>query len=305
MKEVHNMEIWKSVFNILKDDIKYLYLKKLPKSKYESFLKTEYKHRTGEDLNMNPPETYTEKMQYAKLYLNTPLKTKLSDKYEVREWIDEKIGSDYLIPLLGVWDNYSDIDFDKMPNRFVLKLNSGSGTNIIVKDKNKLNHKRAKMKFDRWIRKNFAYSSDLQPHYEDIEPKIIAEEFIQDSEGELKEFKFFCFDGQPYYCWVLSDEENDRFGDIYDLNWVKQPWNFEGGENFPTKRKEPENFQHMIEIAKKLSEDFSHVRVDLYSVDNKIYFGEMTFTSSGGYRLILPNKYNRNLGELWNLTEEI
>src|SRR5699024_1359792 len=131
--------MFKTIINIIFSDLKYLYLKRIPQEKHEQFLESEYEKRTGETLSIDKPKKYTEKMQYAKLYLNTPLKSKLSDKYLVREWVENKIGSEYLIPLLGVWDKFSQINFSLLPESFVLKLNSASGTNIIVKEKEKFN----------------------------------------------------------------------------------------------------------------------------------------------------------------------
>jgi len=291
----------KNTVKRLKRGLKYLYLKKIPKSKYASFLKKEYKKRTGGRLHLDPPKKYTEKVQYSKLYNNTSLKTKLSDKYLVRDWISEKIGKEYLIPLIGAWDNFSDIPLESMPQKFVLKTNHGAGWNEIVEDKTTHDFQKSKENFDKWLKKNFAFNGDLQLHYRDISPKIVAEEFIEDADGELKEYKFFCFDGKPYYCWFILETEDQRYGNVYDLNWDIQPWIFEGRENTPQPVEKPENFDEMIEIATQLSEGFSHVRVDLYNVDGHIYFGEMTFTSAGGYRLIIPEEYNYMLGDLWNL----
>lgn len=294
-------ELITQIYKSIKSDIRYIYLKNLSVEKYESFLRKEYKRRTGDILNIKNPEKYTEKIQYAKLYLNTPLKTKLSDKYQVREWIEKKIGKEYLIPLVGAWDSFSEINFNKLPERFVLKLNSGSGTNIIVNNKAEFNYNESKLKFFRWTSKDFAFNNDLQLHYSDIDTKIIAEEFIEDKNKELPEYKFFCFHGQVYYCWQIVGRGSQEYRNVYDLNWNLQPWKFEGHENSPKKYTKPDNFEEMIEIAEKLSKDFPHVRVDLYNVDGKIYFGEMTFTSTGGYRLITPEQYNYMLGDLWKI----
>lgn len=289
------------LYNIIKQDLKYLYIKNLSPKKYESFIEKEYKRRTGQDLNLEKPEKYTEKMQYAKLYLNTPLKTNLSDKYLVREWVEEKIGENYLIPLLGAWDKFSEINFDELPNQFVLKLNSGSGTNIVVKDKSQFDLKKSKMKFDRWLAKNFAFSGDIQLHYKDIKPKIIAEEYIEDSDGELKDYKFLCFDGKVFYCWVDIGRQTTHYRNVYDLDWNLQPWKQHYYDNSPHQIEKPENFDEMVDIAKTLCEGFSHTRVDLYNVNGRIYFGEMTFTNGSGHELIHPEKYNYMLGDLWEL----
>jgi len=295
------IEFVKKVGKLLKREAKYLYLKNLDSRNYESFVKSVYKNRTNEDLDLENPQKYTEKMQYAKLYRNSSLKTRLTDKYLVREWVEEKIGTEYLIPLLGVWESFSDIDFNSLPDRFVLKTNHSSGWNLIINDKEKIDYNRAKRNFGIWLNKNYAYNSDLQLHYENIEPKILAEEFIQDSSGELKEYKFFCFDGKVYYCWFILENSSKRYGNVYDTNWNLQPWIFVGRENTSFKIPKPENYEQMINIATILSENFSHVRVDLYNVDGKIYFGEMTFTSGSGYRTIIPEKYNYQLGDLWNV----
>lgn len=299
------MSVFIKLKTLLNEDLKYLYLSKLPADKYERFLRKEYKKRTGEYLNIESPQKYTEKMQLSKLYGDTPLKTMLSDKYEVREWISNRIGSEYLIPLLGVWSDYSSINFDELPEKFVLKTNHSSGWNLVVNDKGNLNHFKNKIKFNRWMKKKFAYHTDLQLHYKNIKPKIIAEEYIEDSNGELNDYRFICFQGKVYYCWIDLKGLNYHYSNIYNLEWTLQPWELMGLPNSDFEVSKPENFDEMIEIATKLSKGFPHVRVDLYSVDNKIYFGEMTFTSTGGYRLISPKEYDYSLGDLWDLDKEI
>lgn len=285
----------------LKGDLRYYYLKNLNPNNYDKYIKNEYERRIGEKLNLEAPKKYTEKMQYAKLYLNSPLKTHLTDKYLVREWVADKIGKEYLIPLLGVWDNYEDIDFDELPKQFVLKTNHSSGWNLVVKDKNLINHEKEKKKFDRWMKRNFAYYSNLQLHYKDIEPKIIAEEYLEDSDGELKDYKFMCFNGEVHFCWLDIGRFSTHYRNTYDLEWQLLPWNQASYPNYPEPIKKPESFEKMVELAQALCKDFSHVRVDLYYVEGKIYFGEMTFTSGSGYDLIVPDEYNRQLGELWKL----
>lgn len=285
----------------LRDDLKYIQIKSLRTKHYEKFLKNEYKSRTGKLLNIKEPRSFTEKMQYAKLYRNTPLKTELTDKYKVRNWVSDKIGSQYLIPLLGVWDNYDEINFDLLPSEFVLKTNHSSGWNLVVKEKNKINHRKEKIKFDKWMKRNFAYAGDLQLHYKDIEPKIIAEKYIEDKVGELTDYKFLCFGGKVYYCWIDVGRFSRHYRNVYDLNWELQPWRLHTYDNTLKPISKPKNFDKMVEIVRVLCEGFSHVRVDLYSVDEKIFFGEMTFTSESGYGLIYPEHYNNIIGELWDI----
>lgn len=297
------INIIKKIARTTKSDLKYLYLKNMPSSRYQLFLKKEYKKRTGMELNIEKPQTFTKKIQYSKLYDSTYLKTILADKYLVREWVSNKIGSEYLIPLLGVWDNYSEVDFETLPESFVLKTNHGAGTNLIVENKNLINHFKEKIKFDRSLNRNYAYMGGLELHYKDIVPKIIAEEYIEDSTGELNDYKFLCFDGKPYYCWVDIGRYSSHYRNTYDMNWNLQPWNYNQYTNYPTEIPKPKNFEKMVNIATILSEDFSHVRVDLYNVDSKIYFGEMTFTSEAGFASFYPSEYDYKIGELWDISK--
>src|SRR5699024_7868179 len=142
--------------------------------------------------------------------------------------------------------------------------------------------------FNNWLKVNYGYFSLYQMQYENIEPKIIAEKYIQDSNGELNDYKFLCFDGEVYYCWIDVGRYSNHYRNVYDLNWELQTLNIYTRNNTPYHIQRPKNYQKMIEIAKKLCQGFSHVRVDLYNVDGKIYFGEMTFTTNGGYQPIIP-----------------
>lgn len=274
--------------------------KKLDKSAYESEISKQYKQRIGHELDWKCLETYTEKMQWAKLYDNDPRKSVLTDKYAVRNWVTEKIGEEYLIKLLGVWDSFDEIDFTELPDKFVLKTNHGSGTNVIVKDKKTLNLKATKRKFKDWFDTDFGYKS-LELHYSDIKPKIIAEEYIETDLGELQDYKFLCFDGKPYYCWVDMGRYSNHTRNVYNMAWEIQPWNQETYAHYEKPIEEPQNFEKMVEIVETLAQDFAHVRVDLYNVGGKIYFGEMTFTNGGGFDRIFPVEYDKMLGDLWTL----
>ena len=272
--------------------------KKMNPDNYQNEISDQYRKRIGRDLDWNKIETYTEKMQWSKLYLNDQIKSDLTDKYKVREWIENKIGKEYLIKLLGVWDSFDEIDFSKLPEKFVLKTNHGSGTNVIVKNFSELNIKNTRRKFNDWLATDFGYKS-LELHYSKIEPKIIAEEYIETSLGELQDYKFLCFDGKPYYCWVDMGRYSNHTRNVYNLDWELQPWNQETYAHYEHPIDKPENFDDMVRIVKILAEGFAHVRVDLYNVDGKIYFGEMTFTNGGGFDRILPAEYDKALGDLW------
>lgn len=276
-------------------------LSKIPSKWYPSLLGIDYFIKTGKLLDWNHLTTYSEKMQWAKLYDSTPLKTKLTDKYTVREWVTELIGGDFLIPLLGVWGKFDDIPFDSLPSEFILKTNHGSGYVEIIRDKTKINKKLLKLKFDEWMQVKYAYRNGFEMQYLPIPPKIMAEKLITTDTVDLPDYKFLCFDGKPYYCWVDIDRFSGHKRNVYDMDWNLQSWNHAYYHNSPLKLEKPLNFEEMVRIASILSRGFSHVRVDLYNVQGKIYFGEMTFTNSSGFKVAIPEEYDLELGKLWDL----
>lgn len=259
----------------------------------------EYKYK----LDLVDPKTFSEKLQWLKVYDNTPIKTTLSDKYAVREWVKERVGEKYLINLLGVYDSFGEIDFDKLPDKFVIKANHGCGYNILVKDKNKLDKCEACKRVTEWLDTDFsALYGELQ--YKNIERRIIIEEYIDfDRAIAPPDYKFFCFNGKPYYIMYCFDRfiEDEPKNTFYDLNWNNMKFSYFGtqynGDDIPA----PLNFAEMISITEGLCKDFKHVRVDLYNVNGKIYFGEMTFTSFGGKFHFNPPEWDRKLGDLLNL----
>ena len=265
---------------------------------FPEILKKWYKRRTGQMLNLENPQTLNEKTQWLKLYDNSPLKTRLADKYLVRDWVKEQIGEEYLIPLLGVWDNFDEIDFDKLPDKFVLKANHGCAWNVIVKDKSKFDKTKAKKKFDKWMKRNYAYKAGLELQYKDIPPKIIAEQYIADKNNELNDYKALCFNGEPKFIWIdMGRAINKRTENIYDPQWNLQPFLLTY-QNSKEPVASPANLAKMIEFARKMSKDFALVRVDFYDVDGKLYFGEMTFTSASGVDKFKPAEYDLKLGQM-------
>lgn len=244
-----------------------------------------YEKTVGKPLDWNNLKTWSEKMQWIKLYDATPIKTRLADKFLVRSWIAEKIGDEYLIPLIGVWDNFDDIDFDAMPNQFVLKCNHGCAMNIVCRDKKTFDIESAREKINAWMSVDFG-TSYFEPHYSNIKRKIIAEKFMTDGESfDLTDYKFLCFDGKPMYCFYAQNRTNDLTIDYFDMDWNHM--DFERTETPQSKHPEqiqkPKNFELMKKIAADLSKNFIHVRVDLYEIEGQIYFGEMTFTPLAGY----------------------
>ena len=270
-------------------------------------LKEQFKMRTGDELNLDNPQTFNEKMQWLKLYYHrhpNPLLTQCADKVGVREYVKEKIGEEYLVPCLGVWNNPDDIDFDKLPNQFVLKVNWGSGQNIIVKDKSKLNIKKAKEKLRNWMKpESNHYYSFFEWGYKNIKPKIIAEKYIEQMDGNLLDYKFFCFNGQPMYCQIDVDRFTNHTRCFYDMNYKKQDFTI----LYPLYQKEiskSKKFSEMVETAKILSDGFVNVRVDFFAIDNNIYVGEMTFFPGAGNEKFNPVEWDKKFGDLLILPKE-
>lgn len=251
-------------------------------------------------IDWKSPVTYTEKINYSKIFCANDEKTELTDKYLVRNWVEKKIGRDYLIPLLGVYDKFEDIDFDILPSQFVIKCNHDSGSVSFISDINimtKNDFDKLRAKYDYFIKRNFAYWG-FEMHYKNIIPKILVEKYMGDN---IYDYKFLCFNGKPYYCWVDFDRFGNHKRNIYDMQWNLQPFNQWTYGNYEDAVKKPDNFEKMIEIVGILCEGFDQVRVDLYDVDSYIYFGEMTFTNGNGMEIITPDKYDYVLGELWKL----
>lgn len=278
----------------------YAYYEDLFTNKYEKELKLWYKERTGEELNLQNPKTFNEKIQWMKLYDSTPLKTRLADKYLVREWVAEKIGEEYLIPLLGVWDSFEDIDFDKLPERFVLKANHGYNWNYIVKDKSTFDKNDARAKFAEWLNTNFAFKG-LEIQYMNIPPKIIAEEYLENGDSDLYDYKVFCFGGKAESIMYLSERKQGLKMAFFDLEWHKLPFTYSYPRNEADIAK-PKNLDLLIKLAEKLSAGFPHVRVDFYILnDGSLKFGEMTFTTANGMCKWNPPEQNRIYGDLIKL----
>lgn len=288
----------KKKYFLTKKYLMYLKRKRTKPENYPDLIMDEWKRRGYEPFDLKNPETYTQKIQWAEIYENDPRKTTYSDKVAVREWISETIGDEYLIKSLGVFSNVDDIDFDKLPDRFAIKLNNSSGFNIIVKDKSKINVKAIKRQLKKWMKIDYAFYGGFQPHYLGIEPKILIEEYLEDGSGELRDYKFMCFNGVVKYCWVDIGRFGKHCRNVYDPEWNLQPWT-QSYPNYDGLVEKPENFEKMIEIARVLCQGFSHVRVDLYNVDGRIYFGEMTFSNGGGHSKFIPDGYDKSLGDEW------
>ena len=213
------------------------------------------------------------------------MKIRLEDKYLVRDWIKEKIGEEYLVPLLGVWDKFDDIDFDSLPDQFALKCNHGSNMNVIVKDKSLIDKNKTKEKFDRWMKTNYAFTSGLELHYKDIPPKIMSEKYIEQLDNDLIDYKIHFFNGIPKIIQIIGNrnlETHTAKECFLTTDWIPRELmyhTYDSYENIPEK---PENLNELLKIAEILGKGFSYVRVDLYDLSGKIMFGEMTFTPASG-----------------------
>lgn len=265
-------------------------------------LKKWFKKRTGRTLQLDPPVTWCDKINWIKLNGITDEMTLLSDKYLVRDWIREKIGVEYLIPLLGVWDRFEDIDFDSLPESFVLKTNHACKTNVIVTDKSVFDKKTAARDFRRWMMFDFSFRIGFQMQYHNIRRKIIAEEFMRNNGKDLIDYKFHCFDGIPVSCEYIGGRSGETRLAFFDMDWKLLPYRTATYPLYEDLPEKPQNYEKMIDLAKTLSKGFPYVRVDLYHLDNgDIKFGEMTFTPSSGQCTWVPDGTDEMLGKLIHL----
>lgn len=290
------------------DDRKLIEMRKMDPSEYPNYLRKVYQERTGHILDLDNPQRLTEKIQWRKLMDRNKVYACLSDKYLVRKWVERKIGSEYLIPLIGNWKHFNEIDFDLFPDQFVLKTNNASHTNIIIKDKRQfLKRKKSfERKIEYWLRTPFAYLEALELHYLDISPQIVAEEYLPPSEGnsDLTDYKFHCFNGSPYLCQVIGDRTRGETIDFYNMSWEHMPIRRPPYINASSEPKKPVCFDLMKCLASELSSGFQYVRVDLYENNGKVFFGEMTFTPTSGMMELDPDEWDYTLGAMWNINAE-
>ena len=282
----------------------------------KTYIKIKYKAMIGCNISFSNPQTFNEKLQWLKLYDRKPEYTTMVDKYAVKQYVEDLIGKAYIIPTLGVWNHFDEIDFEKLPNQFVLKCTHDSGGLIICKEKSQLDKKTAKEKIEKSLKRNFYWSSREWP-YKDVTPRIIAEQYLQDDSdskfqfGEdaksgLTDYKFYCFDGQAKIVMIASNrftEEQTTF-DYFDRQYNHLPFRW-GNPSSKVPPQKPHKLEEMFSIADHLSSNIPEVRVDLYLSGNHIFFGELTFFDGGGFDKIEPTEWDYKLGKLLSLPRKI
>ena len=268
------------------------------KTNAKEFLKKEYRFLMGKDLDLGNPKLYTEKLQWLKLYDHRPEYTTMVDKYTVKQYVAERIGEEYVIPLLGVWERVEDIDFDTLPDQFVLKTTHDSGGLVICKDKSQLDIQAAKKKLAYFLNRRY-YDYNREWPYKNVKPRIIAEAYMEDSTyRELRDYKFFTFGGVPKVLYIAQGRGKGEptVADFFDMEFNHLPFTIDHDmANIPPKK--PENFELMQELAAKLSQGTPQLRVDFYEVDGKVYFGEMTFFHCSGFAPFHPEEWDRTFGD--------
>ena len=273
--------------------------------KDDTFVKLKYKEMMNRTLNLKEPKTFNEKIQWMKLYNKNPNYTKMVDKFEVKNYVSNIIGDKYIIPTIGIYNNFDDINFEELPEKFVLKCTHDSGSTIICKNKNKFNIDEANKKIIKSMKTNFYYMG-REWAYKDVKPRIIIEAYMQEEgKNELTDYKFMCFNGKvecSFVCLNRTSEDGLNV-DFYDKNWKKMPFE-RHYKNSNIILDKPSNYDLMIELAEKLSKDIPFVRVDFYDIDGKIYFGELTFYPGCGFEEFNPEEWDKKLGDLIKLPKK-
>lgn len=268
------------------------------------YLKMLFRLRMGYKLNLDNPQTFSEKLQWLKLYNRKPEYTQMVDKVEAKKYVAGIIGEEYIIPTLGVWNSVDEIDFAKLPNQFVLKTTHGGGSGgvVICKDKSTFDIKAAKQKLNRSLRQDI-YTHLREWPYKNVKKRIIAEEYIVDKKGESNDYKFFCFDGEAKIMLMATERQTGVKFDYFDKDFNHLPFE-QGGPNSSKVLAKPACMDKMLKIANILSQRIPHVRVDLYDIDGKIYFGELTFFDSSGMAKFKPQEWDYTFGNWIKLPEK-
>ncbi|MBE6712965.1 MAG: glycosyl transferase [Ruminococcaceae bacterium] len=271
----------------------------------EKYLKMRFKTVMGKELDLENPKTFNEKLQWLKLYDRKPIYTTMVDKYAVKQYVAERIGDEYIIPTLGVWSSFDEIDFDSLPERFVLKCTHDSGGLVIVRDKAMLNREKARAKIERSLKRDYYLQSREWP-YKNVPRKILAEVYMENENGvPLRDYKFYCFNGEPKFLYISEGLENHATASIsfVTLDWQFAPYERSDFKPFETLPPKPEKLEDMIFLAKKLSDGCDFLRVDFYQINGNIYFSELTFFPCGGMLPFREKNHDCEIGEMLNLSK--
>ncbi|MCT4478534.1 glycosyl transferase [Peribacillus frigoritolerans] len=268
-------------------------------------IKKRFKERLGREVNLENPVNYNDKLQWLKLNWQNPVAKECADKFQVREYVKKTIGTEYLNELYGVYDSVEEININALPNSFVLKGSHGSGYNIVCKDKRTMKWNEEYKKMRKWLKTNY-YLGSREWVYKDINPKIICEKFIEQDDGEeLRDYRFFCFNGEPKFITVdfsITDKKRTR-RNLYDLKWNLMNQEISYPKELTIKVNKPNKLDEMIKLSKKLSSGFPHARVDFYYIKEKVIFGEITFFHQSGMGKIKPLEFEEEMGSWLNLPD--
>ncbi len=267
------------------------------------YVKVHYEYFSGKKLDLDHPEDFNAKIEWYKVFFRPKLLNTLVDKYEVRDYVKEKIGEQYLNELYAVYNRPEDIDFESLPHQFVIKANHTNGHNLVVKNKDDLNRKKVIEKFKKWLTKNQYYRRGQEWAYKDVEPKIIIEKFLkEDDKNTLVDYKFYCFNGEPKFIDVHLDRDEEHKQGCFDLEFNLLPFGkSKTYKSISSGLEKPSNLNEMVELSRKLSQNLPFVRVDFYSVNGKSIFGELTFYPSDARKNFYPEEYNKIIGDYFTL----
>ncbi len=268
------------------------------------YLQMLYRLLMHKPLNLKNPKSFNEKLQWLKLYNRKPEHTLMVDKLKVKDYVASLIGEEYIIPTLGVWENAKDVDFNSLPDKFVIKCNHNSGQGLyICKNKSEMNEAKVRSNLQKALETDYFIRFREWP-YKDVERRIIAEKYIEDKssvDGDLKDYKFMCFNGKVHCSFVCSERKTDLKVSFFDRDWMPMPFE----RHYPRSNKpipKPVHYEEMITLAEALSQGIPFVRVDFYDVEDKIYFGELTFFPGSGFEEFTPEIWDERLGSLINIS---
>ena len=269
----------------------------------KTYVRFHYEYFNGKKLNLENPREFNEKIEWYKVFYRPKIMNQLVDKYEVRPYVEEKIGAQYLNELYAVYDDANQVNFDILPNKFVVKANHTNSDNLIVTDKDSLDKQKAIKRFKKWLGKNQYYRKGQEWAYKDVKPKLVIEKFLKEKDkNTLVDYKFYCFNGVPKFIDVHIDREEDHKQGCFDLEFNLLPFGkSKSYKSISSDIEKPSNLEEMVKLSEILADKFPFVRVDFYSVNGKSIFGEMTFYPSDARKSFYPDEYNLIVGDYFQI----